>query len=68
METCADPDLVVPGRNEELLAAKSYSVTGKTRFLVVIYMETSKDGFIITAILRSDVADLRRRGVLWPRQ
>ncbi len=32
-----------------------------------MYMETSKDGFIITAILKSDVEDLRKRGVLWPR-
>lgn len=67
LETCAHPDLVVSGRNEELLAAKSYSEAGRTRFLVVIYRESGESGFIITATLRSDVADLRKRGILWPK-
>lgn len=67
LETCSHPDFVVSWRNEELLATRSYPEAGKTRFLVVIYRESGEGGFIITATLRSDAMDLRRREILWPK-
>ncbi len=62
------PEFVVSGRHGELPAVRPYSHIGKTRFLVAIYRETGESGFIITSILTSDVRNLRKRGVLWPRR
>jgi len=68
LETIRGPEFVAPGRHGELLSVRSYPHLGKTRFLVVVYRETGEDGFIITAVLTSDVKNLKRRGVLWPRR
>lgn len=67
LEAIARPDFVVSGRHGELVAVRSHLVVGRQRFLVVIYWETRKDGFMITAVLASDVSGLRRRGILWPK-
>jgi hypothetical protein len=68
LETIESPEFVVPGRHGELLSVKQYSHLGKTRFLVVVYREMGEDGFIITAVLTSDVRNLRKRGAVWPKR
>ncbi len=68
LETIEGPDFVVSGRHGELLAVRAYSHFGRPRFIVVVYRETGEDGFIITAVLTSEVRNLKRRGVLWPRR
>lgn len=49
LDTVRDPNFVVGGRYGELLAVRSSASTGHARSLVVVYRESSKDGFIITA-------------------
>lgn len=66
LETVRDPNLVFPGRYHELLAVRSYEMAGRDAFVVVVYRESSKDGFIITAFLSSDITGLERREKLWP--
>src|SRR5437773_10981405 len=66
LETVESPEFVVPGRHSELLAVSPYSHLGTTRFLGVVYRELGEDGFIITAVLISDVRSLKKRGVVWP--
>jgi hypothetical protein len=65
LEAVETPDFVVAGTHGELLSVKAYPHLGKTRFLVVVYRETGQDGFIITAVLTSNVRNLKKRGVLW---
>ncbi len=66
LETIAEPNFVVGGRYGELLAVRPSQAMGRHMFVVVVYRESSKDGFIITAYLTSDVTDLKRREKLWP--
>ena len=66
LDTVKAPRVVVLGRYGELLAVKSPPSTGHARSLVVVYRESSKDGFIITAYLTSDTSDLERREKIWP--
>src|SRR6266571_245173 len=66
LETVETPEFVILGRHSEFLAVRPYSHLGKTRFLVVVYREMGEDGFIITAVLISDVRSLKKRGVVWP--
>ncbi len=66
MEAVRSPNFVVRGRYGEMLAVRSLGITGAPRFLVVVYREAGKDGFIITAFLTSNITDLERREKLWP--
>ncbi len=66
LEAVGDPKFVVGGRYGELLAVRPHAVEGKRMFLVVVYREASKDGFIITASLTSNVDELERRKRIWP--
>jgi hypothetical protein len=66
LEAVGDPSFVVGGRYGEMLAVRSSGIGHPAMFLVVVYRESSKDGFIITAYLTSDVKDLERRAKLWP--
>jgi hypothetical protein len=57
-----EPDLVLAGYRGSLKAVKGY---GRSRYLVVIYKETSStDGFVITAYF---VNKIDRRRVVWRR-
>jgi len=66
MEAVSDPNFVVRGRYGEMLAVRTSGIAGAAKFLVVVYREAGKDGFIITAFLTSDVSDLSRREKVWP--
>ena len=61
-----DPRLVVNGRFGELIAVGRFSIGGRGSSVVVVYRESGKEGFIITAYLTSDVRDLERRDRVWP--
>ena len=58
------PDFVVEGGNNELLAA-IYKRPDK--LLIVVYIETSNDGFIITAFFTSKIDQLLKRKIRWKR-
>jgi hypothetical protein len=57
-----NPDLVVEGGNNELLALL-YKRPDK--LLVVVYKEESSDGFIITAFFTSKIDQLLKRKIQW---
>ena len=65
LKAVADPNFVVVGQYGELVAARLSGIGATSRFLVVVYRESGKDGFIITAFLTSDVKSLERRRKLW---
>jgi len=63
LEAVARPTRVLAGGSGELLAVAQL-MTGK--FLVVVYRERQRDGFVITAFLTRRTAWLNRRKQLWP--
>ena len=63
LETVRNPDRIVAGNANELLAIKEYM---PGNWLVVAYRELNGDGFIITAYSTSKMAWLRRKRQLWP--
>ena len=63
LDTVANPLRILVGGAEELLALREISL-GK--YLVVVYREFEKDGFIITAFLTSKTQSINRRKQLWP--
>jgi hypothetical protein len=58
LDTVANPLRILVGGAEELLALREISL-GK--YLVVVYREFEKNGFIITAFLTSRTQSLNRR-------
>ena len=69
LETISDPDYVVAGKREDLLAAKFYRKTHiSSKFLIVVYKERNKEGFVITAFMTSNIDNILRRKILWQRQ
>ena len=67
LETIEDPDIILEGDYGALLAVKKYEKTPVTenKYLVVVYKESSGDGFLITAYFTRRYA--RWRKVLWQR-
>ena len=63
LQIVEDPDLIFKGDTDELLAVKKMS--GKKKWFVVVYKETNKDGFILTAYVTTDERWLFKRKVLW---
>ena len=63
LEAVSNPDRVVAGNADEILAIKEHE-PGK--WLVVVYKELNGDGFIITAFSTSKTAWLSRRRQIWP--
>lgn len=61
------PDFIVRGTRGELLAVRLTKTSLGDKHMVVVYRETFKQGFIITAFVTSNVSKLRRRGVIWRR-
>lgn len=66
IETIKNPDFILKGDFNELLAVKFYEDTPLTRkYLIVVYKEINrKDGFVITAYFTS--RPLIRREKVWP--
>ena len=61
LETISGPDFIVGGLRGELLAVKKI----KERFLVTVYKEERKDGFVITAFLARKITGLKKRKIIW---
>lgn len=60
-----DPDIIVKGVEDELLAARKI----KRKWLIVVYKEMSKeDGFIITAFETSKIQYIVKKEVVWKKQ
>jgi len=70
LESINDPDYVLGGKKEELLAIKFYKKTHiGPKHLICCYREKNKEGFVITAFMTSKIDTiLKRRKVLWRRQ
>lgn len=62
LSTIKKPDFILKGKGEELLAVSKAS---KSLHLVVVYKETAKDGFIITAFETSDTTWLFKKEMVW---
>ena len=66
IETLSEPDCVVRGWTDELIALRHYTKTViSKKTVVVVYKEENHDGFIITAFMTSRPEQISRRGVLW---
>jgi hypothetical protein len=66
VETVGDPDYVVTGVKDELLAVRRYDQTAiGAKHVVVAYKEQGQDGFIITAFMTSKIDKLLKRGIQW---
>jgi hypothetical protein len=64
LDTVENPDIVLKGDKDELLAVKKKS--GKKMWFVVVYKEIEhKDGFILTAYITTDEGWLFKRKVVW---
>jgi len=57
-----DPNLVLEGGNDELLAVR-YRQANKA--MVVVCKEYNDDGFVITAFLTSKLESLLKREMIW---
>jgi len=65
LESVENPDYIVRGWTDELIALKHYDRTlVSEKYMVVVYKE-EKEGFIITAFMTSKRDAILRRGVLW---
>lgn len=63
LEIVENPDVVLSGYRDSLIAARNY---GRKRYLAVVYREISRgDGFIITAYFTSKID---RRKAIWKKQ
>lgn len=66
IETIANPDLIVKGWMDELIALKQNQKTViSQKCVVVVYKEMKNDGFVITAFLTSSPEKIIKRGILW---
>lgn len=64
LNTVEDPDFIIKGYREALIALKKIG----NKFLAVIYKEISqKDGFIITAYFTNKIK-LEREEIVWKRK
>lgn len=63
LETVANPEIILAGGAEKLLAVRKLNLD---KYLVVVYRELVNDGFIITAFLTKKTNFLKRRKQLWP--
>ena len=65
LESIENPDYIVHGWIDELIALKHYEKTSiSEKYMVVIYKEDEK-GFIITAFMTSKEDKILRRGIIW---
>ena len=69
IDTISDPDYIINGWVDELIALKHYPKTIiSSKSVVVVYKESGEDGFVITAFMTSDPERIIRRGILWQKQ
>ena len=67
LEVLEDPDFILKGDEEELLAVKKRG--RRKEWFVVIYKEVNREnGFIITSYLTSDMKWLLKREIIWKKE
>jgi len=65
LESIENPDYIVRGWTDELIALKYYEKTSiSDKYVVVVYKEGT-EGFIITAFMTSKQDKILKRGVIW---
>ena len=62
--TVEDPDCIVKGWADELLAVRKIN----DKYLIVVYKELENDGFIITSFTTKKVEKVLKRGVVWQKK
>lgn len=68
LETLAEPDRIVEGKDGESLALRQYESTNITRKTAVVVYRDVPDGFLITAFFTSRPDKVERdRTILWPK-
>ena len=66
IETISEPDCIVQGWTDELIALRDYQRTViSKKTVIVVYRELDQDGFVITAFMTSRPDQIIRRGVIW---
>jgi len=67
LETAQTPDLIAAGATGELKAIKWFDdLHVGPKYLVAVYRKAeSKEGFIVTAYVTSDLEKTCKRGVVW---
>jgi hypothetical protein len=63
LNTISRPERILLGNDGAMIAVRE---TEPGKWLVVVYRELEKDGFVITAFLTRRRASLNRRKQLWP--
>ena len=67
LETLAEPDKVVAGKQGESLALRAYESTTITRKTAVVIYRDEPDGFLIAAFFTSRPDKIEQKGsILWP--
>ena len=65
LNTIAEPDIIVKGIKQELLAARKVN----KKWIVVVYKEKNNtDGFVITAFMTSRINYLLKKEIIWKKQ
>ncbi len=68
-ETLENPDAIIAGEKNELIAVRHYVHTSiSEKHAVVIYKEQQNDGFVITAFMTSKPEKIGKKEVIWNRQ
>ena len=68
-ETLENPDSIIDGGKDELIAVRHYDHTSiSEKHAVVIYKEQQNDGFVITSFMTSKPEKISEKGVIWNRQ
>lgn len=63
LDTISNPTRIISGNDGALLALRELE---PGRWLIVVYREDQKDGFVITAFPTRRINSLNRRQQLWP--
>ena len=65
-ETLENPDSIIDGGKDELIAIRHYVHTSiSEKHAVVIYKEQQNDWFVITAFMTSKPEKIIKKGVIW---
>lgn len=62
LDTVENPEVIIQGDSGGLIAIRSIEMR---KFIVVIYKELGKEGFIITAYLTNKIQKFTKKKVLW---
>lgn len=67
MEIISNPDFILKGNKEELLAVRKLS--SKKTWIVVPYKEVNQeDGFVLTAYFTNDLFWLLKKEIIWNKE